>query len=235
VLACPNSHRPHRMKFVGAPRVAHRVGRYVAWRRPPPWTTLHCCEPPELHLSFGESCSNKPSHFYPQVSRALQCGQSSKEVRVDSAHFIRPAGVGFKKFWQVLHSRYIVVKWLKCYRPCSRRRSRKMRFDIPVSTTLRKISTIKQRGTTGASRPASSGANPADSKTSGSCVHLQSTQPGSIQVKHANTGDEPTHQHQQHFGGQMPGHEGRKWCGDQTTQRQSRDQNPHRLIQNRQE
>ena len=53
------------MKFVGAPRVAHRVGRYVAWRRPPPWTTLHCCEPPELHLSFGESCSNKPSHLSP--------------------------------------------------------------------------------------------------------------------------------------------------------------------------
>ena len=28
-----------------------------------PVQTLHRCESPELHLSFGESCSNKPSHF----------------------------------------------------------------------------------------------------------------------------------------------------------------------------
>ena len=36
----------------------------LATYRPPPWTTLHRYEPPVLHLSFGESCSNKPSHFF---------------------------------------------------------------------------------------------------------------------------------------------------------------------------
>ena len=42
---------------------------FVACDATPPWTTLHLFNLPEFHLSIGEFCSDKPSHFFSTPSK----------------------------------------------------------------------------------------------------------------------------------------------------------------------
>ena len=63
------------MKILGAPRVAHRVGRFVASADRRRGQLCIVCNLPAVHLKIVESCSNKRSHFL----------QHHRQTRIDGA------------------------------------------------------------------------------------------------------------------------------------------------------
>jgi hypothetical protein len=75
------------MQIPGAPRVAHRVGRFVASADRRRGQRCTFGNPPAVHLKVGECCSNKRSHF---CRCAANC---SRTLPVRQATMQRPARV----------------------------------------------------------------------------------------------------------------------------------------------